>query len=603
MMEERDDLRKQDPASPRLSTMNDEITKATSDHKRRQWREFVESIDHRTDSSKLWRTIKGIDGKSKQTAENEGITFTGRSHTSPKLIANSFNRQFITSKLGKHSSSRRTRHVSKDVKRMSLEQAESFTSDQVTSAIKSCRSSRAYGPDTLSIFHLKNLGPLATEHLTALYNDSLKSCRLPSIWKTSLVIPIPKPGKDSSQGTSYRPISLLCPAAKVLEALILPSINEFLSPAKDQHGFRPRHSTTSALLQLTTDIETGFNQRKPPHRTVCVAIDLTAAFDTVSHDTLISKIVGSSLPPAITRWLSCYLRGRQAATSFRGTKSSTRIVRTSVPQGSKLSPSLFNYYIADMPRPTPPVKRVWETLLMTYKAVGRSIINYAAPVWSPNLHDTNYRKIKYTQNEALRIATGCHKMSSVDHLHTEAEMLKVREHSELLSAQYLARCLEPGNVCHPITTRAAPERRMKETLYTKHRNTVEPMMVKNDRKATLQALHTDAVDKAVRSQERNVVLDGRPPPISSSEKELSRRERSTLAQLRSGHCRLLGSYKSRIKKDASLNVCSDCGTSPHDVTHLFTCPAHPTTMIPSDLWNRPTDIVRELNYLEARDPN
>ena len=81
---------------------------------------------------------------------------------------------------------------------------------------------------------------------------------------------------------------------------------------------------------------------------------------------------------------------------------------------------------------------------------------------------------------------------------------------------------------------------MKETLYTKHRNTVEPMMVKNDRKATLQALHTDAVDKAVRSQERNVVLDGRPPPISSSEKELSRRERSTLAQLRSGHCRLLG---------------------------------------------------------------
>ena len=129
--------------------------------------------------------------------------------------------------------------MSKDVKRMSLEQAESFTSDQVTSAIKSCRSSRAYGPDTLSIFHLKNLGPLATERLTALYNDSLKSCRLPSIWKTSLVIPIPKPGKDSSQGTSYRRISLLCPAAKVLKALILPSNNEFLSPAKDQNGFKP----------------------------------------------------------------------------------------------------------------------------------------------------------------------------------------------------------------------------------------------------------------------------------------------------------------------------------------------------------------------------
>ena len=115
---------------------------------------------------------------------------------------------------------------------MSVEEAESFTN-----AIKSCRNSRAYGPGSLSIFHLKNLGPLATEHLTALYNDSLKSCRLPSIWKTSLVIPIPKPSKDSSQGTSYRPISLLCQAAKVFEALILPSINKFLSPTKNQNAF------------------------------------------------------------------------------------------------------------------------------------------------------------------------------------------------------------------------------------------------------------------------------------------------------------------------------------------------------------------------------
>ena len=95
------------------------------------------------------------------------------------------------------------------------------------------------------------------------------------------------------------------------------------------------------------------------------------------------------------------------------------------------------------------------------------------------------------------------------------------------------------------------------------------------------------------------MLDGRPPPISNSEKELARKERSTLAQLRSGYCRLLGSYKSRMKKDANLDV---CGTTPHDVKHLFVCPAHPTTLIPSDLWSRPTDAVRELSYLKARDP-
>ena len=70
-----------------------------------------------------------------------------------------------------------------------------------------------------------------------------------------------------------------------------------------------------------------------------------------------------------------------------------------------------------------------ETLLMAYKAGGKSIINYASPVWNTILCDTNYINIQYTQNEALMIATGFHKMSNVDHLHVEAEMLKVMEHS------------------------------------------------------------------------------------------------------------------------------------------------------------------------------
>ena len=52
-------------------------------------------------------------------------------------------------------------------------------------------------------------------------------------------------------------------------------------------------------------------------------------------------------------------------------------------------------------------------------------------------------------------------------------------------------------------------------------------MVEKDRKATPQALHTDAVNKAVKSHYRNVVLDGRPPPISNSEKDMTRKERST----------------------------------------------------------------------------
>ena len=134
--------------------------------------------------------------------------------------------------------------------------------------------SRAFRPDLLSIFHLKNLGPRATEYLTALFNDSFKS------------------------------------------------------------------------------------SRKTHHRKVCVAVDLTAAFDTVCHSTLISKIARSTLPSSTTRWLSCYLLDRQSRTSCRGVKSSARIVHAGVPQGSKLSPSLFSFYLADMPKPTESIRRV-----------------------------------------------------------------------------------------------------------------------------------------------------------------------------------------------------------------------------------------------------
>ena len=86
--------------------------------------------------------------------------------------------------------------------------AVTLTTDQVIKGISNCSNTKAFGPDKLSIFNLKKLVPKAIEYLTALFNDSVTSCRIPAIWKSFIVIP--KPDKDSSLGTSYRPISLLC---------------------------------------------------------------------------------------------------------------------------------------------------------------------------------------------------------------------------------------------------------------------------------------------------------------------------------------------------------------------------------------------------------
>ena len=90
-----------------------------------------------------------------------------------------------------------------------------------------------------------------------------------------------------------------------------------------------------------------------------------------------------------------------------------------------------------------------ETLLLTYKALGRSIAHFAAPVWSTNASDTSLGKIQHTQHEALRIIIGSHKMSSIDHLHSETKMLLVDVYLNLISAQYLIHCLDTENVLSP----------------------------------------------------------------------------------------------------------------------------------------------------------
>ena len=123
----RDDLRSRDPTSHALQQMNDEITRTTNEHRRNMWRQFVETLDHMTDPSKLWRTIKAIDRKPPPKAENEAITFDDTQVSSPKHIANYFNRQFTTSKLDRHTSSRETRIMSREIKRKSLMSAVTFT--------------------------------------------------------------------------------------------------------------------------------------------------------------------------------------------------------------------------------------------------------------------------------------------------------------------------------------------------------------------------------------------------------------------------------------------------------------------------------------------
>ncbi|MCP3665517.1 MAG: hypothetical protein GY696_23975, partial [Gammaproteobacteria bacterium] len=108
---------------------------------------------------------------------------------------------------------------------------------------------------------LKNIGPNAINYLTNIFNMCLKQSIIPNIWKTGKIIPLLKPGKPADKRPSYRPVSLLSPAIKILEALLLPAISEAVQLADHQHGFRKGRSTGTALQSILDHINTGLNKK------------------------------------------------------------------------------------------------------------------------------------------------------------------------------------------------------------------------------------------------------------------------------------------------------------------------------------------------------
>ena len=154
----------------------------------------------------------------------------------------------------------------------------------------------------------------------------------------------------------YRPISLLSVVAKTLEKCLLPYITANITQTPTQHGYKAQHSTVTALHTLNNTVAKGFNQMAPPARTITVALDMSKAFDTVNTHTLIGKLLQTSTPGTILKFVANYIKGRKAYTSFRNHKSIQRQVKTGVPQGGVLSHTLFNIHTADIPTPTAPVQ-------------------------------------------------------------------------------------------------------------------------------------------------------------------------------------------------------------------------------------------------------
>ena len=379
-------MRRETPTSARLHDLNAEISREFARYRKEKWYDAMLSCNTYTGPGRYWRIVNSLKGGF--ASAKSAVDFGKGPVVEPKLIAAGFNAMFLHAVPHQVSKVRKKR-CRKVILRKQLGDAPVFSAIEVFKAIKAMKSKRSAGPDGLSMLQLKHLGPKAIGHLCAIFNASVSRCWIPAIWKTAHIVPLPKPGKDASLAASYRPVSLLCPAAKVLERLLLPSLREHLPLPAFQHGFRPRHSTTTALMKIVASAQDGFNKKLPsPSRTLVVALDLTKAFDSLDHATLIQKLAVSSLPNAIVRWLASYLHGRQIRTMFRDTISSARNLRVGSPQGSVISPHLFAFYCGDIPEPPAPLSlAVYADDITVFGTGDRLVVQRALNAYLPQLRD------------------------------------------------------------------------------------------------------------------------------------------------------------------------------------------------------------------------
>ena len=89
---------------------------------------------------------------------------------------------------------------------------------------------------------------------------------------------------------------------------------------------------------------------------------------------------------------------------------------------------------------------------MTYKAIDRSVLNYAAPIWASTISNAIWNHLQTQTNIALRTITGCVKMSDINGLHSEGKMLPVKAHTEILAEQFLAGSHESNRADHETTS-------------------------------------------------------------------------------------------------------------------------------------------------------
>ena len=175
--------------------------------------------------------------------------------------------------------------------------------------------------------------------------------RFPAAFKQAIVIPLlKKPDLNKSDPANYRLISNLNNISKLLEHLFLARFHPHVTSSPNfnplQSAYRRFHSTETSLLDTFDQVYTAADASKP---TLLVSLDLSAAFDTIDHPTLLSRLeTGFGVSGSALNWIRSYLVDRVQHVVVGQAKSGSTSFSTGVPQGSVLGPLLFSTFTSQV---------------------------------------------------------------------------------------------------------------------------------------------------------------------------------------------------------------------------------------------------------------
>ncbi len=231
--------------------------------------------------------------------------------------------------------------------RQSSDHVITVSEDEVQRELRRVNVRKAAGPDGIIDRVLRSCAVQLAGLFTSIFNESLATSVVPTSFKKSVIIPVPKNSKPSCLN-DYRPVALTSTVMKVFERLlkkhICTSIPATLDPL--QFAYRPNRSTDDAISQVLHSSLTHIDSKNGNYVRL-LFIDYSSAFNTIVPTKLAVKLSDLGITSSLCDWIQDFLTARPQVVKVSQFTSNSITLNVGAPQGCDLSPLLYSLYTHD----------------------------------------------------------------------------------------------------------------------------------------------------------------------------------------------------------------------------------------------------------------